>query len=192
MKTENQKIKSWKEMTKVEKTRNVWCLTVIGLAIIIFVIYFISGIININSEDKKLTIAGLDPYLSYLALEQMEFTTKTNYDAEYGASWDCTRNDFGISYAVSFFAPSLSAKYVQSVRLTIMVEPGIENISKGLWMMKELSGVKYDTCNYQFASQWVEENYNNDGATTLIGDADYTINAPSAYVRMLTIQKHIE
>ena len=184
----NQKTKSWEEMTKAEKGRTIGCLGVIGIAILSLVIGFIVSTTKSNAEMEKLTIAGLEPTLSSLALKQMGFSRETNYGGEYGTSWTCTRIDYGITYVVDIYAPE-QAEYAQSFRLNITVEPGIEDIQKGLWMMKQLAGVKYDTSDYTKAEKWVEENYNNDKATIVIGDAEFTIHAPSNYVRILNISK---
>lgn len=184
---EKTKTKSWSEMNKKEKIRTIFLGTIIG----VFVGIILSSMFSDNTPSQNdNSISGLDPQTSYLALKEMGFSKNTNYGDEYGISWDCTKYDYGISYIVNIYAQDASND-AQSFRLNIMVEPGIEDISKGLWMMKELSGVKYDTSNPSVARDWVEANYNNDGATITIGDAVYTINAPSDYVRMMTISKKI-
>ena len=183
----NQKAKSWKEMTKKEKTNIVMVFVIIALIIFTIIISMIPSEVGNRTET---TISGFEPAPTYLALKQMGFSKETNYGGEYGTSWTCTRIDYGISYVVSMYAPSASSD-VQSYRLNITVEPGIEDIQKGLWMMKELACVEYDTSNPESARIWVENNYNNDGASTIIGDAKYTIFAPSAIVRTLCIEKNI-
>lgn len=186
---EKTKVKSWSEMNKKERF-NIIGITIIFCSLLLTLIVSFIPDENTGSSKNDYAISGLNPYPSYLALEEMGFSKKTNYGGEYGISWDCTRYDYGISYSVNIYAKDASSD-AQSFRLNIMVEPGIEDISKGLWMMKELSGVKYDTSNPSLARDWVEANYNNDGATITIGDAVYTINAPSDYVRMMTISKKI-
>ena len=185
---EKTKTKSWSEMNKKEKIRTIILGTIIG---VLFGIIISSLFSDNTSSQKDNSISGLDPQLSSLALKEMGFSKKTNYGGEYGISWDCSRYDYGISYIVNIYALDASSD-AQSFRLSIMVEPGIENISKGMWMMKELSGVKYDAANPSVARDWVDANYNNDGATITIGDAVYTINAPSDFVRIMTINKLIE
>lgn len=182
-----QKTKSWKEMTKKERTNLVMLFVIIVLIIFTIIISIVPSDVESRTEP---TISGFEPAPTYLALKQMGFSKDTNYGGEHGTSWTCTRIDYGINYVVSIYAPSASSD-VQSYRLTITVEPGIEDIQKGMWMMKELACVKYDTANPESARTWVESNYNNDGATTTIGDAKYTIHAPSAIVRTLSIEKSI-
>ena len=179
--------KKWNEMTKKEKVKNIGCLSIIA----ILVIAAISSLFPGGTGEDQYTIPGMEPAPTYLALEQMGFTTERNFGGEYGNVWNCTRQDFGISYKVEIYAPSASSD-VQSFRLTIMVEPSIENIQKGKWMMKELAGVRYDTADPAAASAWVESNYDNDKASTIIGDAVFELSAPSEFARILIISKKPE
>ena len=175
-------------MTKKEKTNIILlCFT---LSCFIFAI-IVAAIPSETGQRTDPTIQGFEPAPTYLALKEMGFHKETNYGGEYGTTWTCTRMDYGINYVVSIYAPSASSD-VQNYRLTITIEPGIEDIQKGIWMMKELACVKYDTANPELTRSWVENNYNNDGATTIIGSAKYTILAPSEVTRILNIEKNME
>lgn len=132
-------------------------------------------------------IAGLDPWLSNRALQEYGFTTDKNLSSD-GCFWTAERKDFGITYTTVMFSPK-DAEKASSFRLTIMVEPGIENISKGMWMMKELAGIKYDCSDNVLAAEWVDKNYNNNNASIDIGGVRFTISAPSDYARILNINK---
>ena len=57
---------------------------------------------------------------------------------------------------------------------------------------KELAGVRYDTADPAAASAWVESNYDNDKASTIIGDAVFELSAPSEFARILIISKKPE
>lgn len=180
------------ETLKVQqKAKKKGCLyygvvTVLCIVVSIFIAALI--VTQCEGDENKPVISGFDPYLSSLALKEIGFDRNTDYGGEFGDMITCTRHDYGIQYVVTMFMP-YGYNEVQNFRASIMVEPGIENIQSGLFMIKFLAGAKYDTCDPVRAENWAQENYDNDGATITIGDARFTINAPSEYVRMLTIDK---
>ena len=72
--------KKWNEMTKKEKAKNIGCLSIIA----ILVIAAISSLFPGETKEEPYTIPGMEPAPTYLALEQMGFTTERNFGGEYG------------------------------------------------------------------------------------------------------------
>lgn len=164
------------------------------LTFVFLVVFFVSLVCIIPSDDANESginefnsyISGLDPWISNKALEKYGFSTSKDLSTN-GCTWNAKRTDFGITYLTKIYSPK-DADKASSFQLTIMVEPGVENISKGKWMMKELAGIKYDGSDAAKAYEWVENNYNNN-STIDIGGVRLSILAPSNFVRMLCINK---
>ena len=135
-------------------------------------------------------IIGLDPENTWLNVKQWGFEVKMNFDAEWGNSWTCTRQDYGIKQTVVIFSPKAETK-ASSVIFTVQVDPGTD-INKGRQFAEKVATVIYDSADPSNARQFVKDNYNIDNASVIIGDAQFTMRAPSAFVRILEIQKYKE
>lgn len=169
-------------MEKRKKT-NIILLTIIAAIVVIF------GTIATSEENDTsgTVIPGLNCYSAKEALKEMGFSTQRNTSEEMpGVLWTCNRRDADITYIVQIYAPEYED--AESFRVSVMADG--ENIGKGLSMLKELAGVFYNTADYRQAATFVEENYNNEGATTVIGDAQFVISAPTPLARMLSVTKY--
>ena len=113
-----------------------------------------------------------------------------NFDAEWGNSWTCTRQDYGIKQTVVIFSPKAETK-ASSVTFTVQVEPDTD-INEGRQFAEKVATIIYDSADPSKAQQFVSDNYNTDNASVVIGDAQFTMKAPSDYVRVLEIQKYNE
>lgn len=170
------------------RTRKI-LLTLFFLPIILlFIVLLIPGESNQEEQtDESVYIEGLDPWLSNSALKEYGFTTDRDMSTD-GCTWTAERKDLGITYTTLIFSHK-DADKASSFRLTIMVEPGIENIRKGKWMMRELSGIPYAGSDAVKAYNWVDENYNNDNASIDISGVRFTISSPTDFVRILNLNK---
>lgn len=146
-------------------------------------------VVEEKKADVKLDpyIKGFDPYATNLALKEYGFKTDRDFSLN-GKSWTAERDDVFIKYSVLMFSPD-DHEQITSYRLTIAVEPGYENISKGKKMMQELSGVKYDGNDAAKAYEWVGQNYNKNNASIDIGGVRFAISAPSDFIRILNVNK---
>ena len=135
-------------------------------------------------------IVGLDPENTWLNVKQWGFEVKMNFDADWGNSWTCTRQDYGIKQTVVIFSPKAETK-ASSVTFTVQVDPGTD-INEGRQFAEKVATIIYDSADPLKAQQFVSDNYNTDNASIVIGDAQFTMRTPSVYVRVLEIQKYNE
>lgn len=140
-------------------------------------------------DEATLYIGGLNPVDVYLNLKERGFSVDTDYDVTNGTMWTCKYNAKGLDFTVNIFTPHDVDK-AQSVRLTIMADP-YANLNAGKEIAAFVATIPYDSADKDKARQFVENNYNNDKATIVIGDACFTMYAPSALCRWLDIQKYI-
>jgi hypothetical protein len=55
--------------------------------------------------------------------------------------------------------------------------------------LKYISTVQYKGSDVNKVTQWVEDNFNNDKAYIIIGQAKFSIFAPTKFTRMVMIEK---
>lgn len=144
---------------------------------------------DIKSDENAQYIVGLNPVDMYLSLKERGFSVDTDYDITNGTMWTCKYNAKGLDFTVTIFSPHDVDK-AQSVRLAIMADPHA-NLNAGKKIAAFVATAPYDSADRDKARQFVENNYNNDKASIIIGDACFTVYAPTAFVRMLDIQKFI-
>lgn len=144
---------------------------------------------DIKSDENAQYIVGLNPVDVYLSLKERGFSVDTDYDITNGTMWTCKYNAKGLDFTVTIFSPHDVDK-AQSVRLAIMADPHA-NLNAGKRIAAFVATLPYDSADRDKARQFVENNYNNDKASIIIGDACFTMYAPSALARMLDIQKFI-
>lgn len=140
-------------------------------------------------DETAQYIVGLNPVDVYLSLKERGFSVDTDYDITNGTMWTCKYNAKGLDFTVTIFSPHDVDK-AQSVRLAIMADPHA-NLNAGKKIAAFVATAPYDSADRDKARQFVENNYNNDKASIIIGDACFTVYAPTALVRMLDIQKVI-
>lgn len=140
-------------------------------------------------DETTQYIGGLNPVDVYLNLKERGFSVDTDSDVTNGTLWTCKYNAKGLDFNVTIFSPHDVDK-AQSVRLTIMADP-YTNLNAGKEITAFVATIPYDSADRDKAHKFVEDNYDNDKASTIIGDACFTMYAPSALVRMLDIQKFI-
>lgn len=168
------------------------CLIAFAIAAIALLIV----VIIIPSDDKKqakideaaLYISGLNPVDVYLNLQQRGFSVDKNYSLD-GHLWTCNYSAKGLDFTATIFSPKATDK-AQSVRFTISASPD-SDISLGKELASYIATIPYDTADIEKAKQFVEKNYNKDKSSIIIGDAEFTVYAPTPYYRMLDIQKAI-
>lgn len=164
------------------------CLTafvITAFALLILAIIIPSENKNPTKDDAQY-IVGLDPVTAYLNLQKWGFSVDKDYSTE-GNLWTCKYSAEGLDYTVTIYSPKAVDK-AQSVRMSIMASP-YSSISNGLQLACYIATIPYDTADIEKAKQFVENNYNNDKSSIVIGDAEFTIYAPTQLTRMIDIQK---
>ena len=173
------------------KKKFQWMGAIIAVVFIIFGLKLCSPTQETFEDGWQDTyIIGLDPENTWLNLKQWGFKVKMYFDDEWGNTWTCTREDLGITHTVVIYSPKYETK-AQNITMTIQVDPEIVDISNGKQFAETVATVPYDSANVELAKTFIEENYNSKSATLIIGDARFTIEAPSYTTRVLKIEKHI-
>ncbi len=155
--------------------------------IICFIIAAIASSTDGDSSESSKFINGLAPVDVYLNMEKEGFKTDKQLGGEYGNSWTSTKSYAGIDYKVETF--SSNTGNVENVRGTAIIDPSQKQVIATQQFFIFLSSLPYENSDPNKAGQWVIENFNNDKASIVIGDAKLTIYAPSVTTRMLTIEK---
>jgi|GEM_PF-6272285 len=132
-------------------------------------------------------IRGLSPVDIYMNLEKQGFKTTKHFNKEWGNTWTSTKSYSGISYEV--VAYSTSADNVESVSATAIIDVLQKDIISTQQFFSYISSLPYTNSNPQQASKWVIDNFNKNNSSVAIGDATFTIFAPSKATRTLTIEK---
>ncbi|MDT3356504.1 MAG: hypothetical protein LIR35_02805 [Bacteroidota bacterium] len=158
---------------------------IMAFALLILAIIIPSGNKNQTKEDAQY-IVGLDPVTVYLNLQKWGFSVDRDFST-YGNLWTCKYSAEGLDYTVTIYSPKAVDK-AQSVLMSIMASP-YSSISNGLQLACYFATTPYDTADIEKAKQFVESNYNNDKSSIIIGDAEFTIYAPTQFARMIDIQK---
>lgn len=140
-----------------------------------------------SSIDSSKYINGLAPVDVYLNMEKKGFTTSKNLGGEYGNSWTNIKSYAGIDYTVETFSSNI--QNVKSVKATAIIDVNRKQIIATQQFFIFLSSLPYENSDPYKAGEWVKDNFDNDKASTIIGDAKFTIYAPTAAARMMTIEK---
>ena len=143
-----------------------------------------------NNETSKKYIKGLMPADIYSSMEKEGFKTERKLGGEFGNSWTSTKNILGIEYKVEIY--SANVNNVESVRATALIDLELKETIAAQQFIIFVSSLPYESSEPQKAEQWIKDNYNKDKATTIIGDARFTIFAPTDQLRSLLIEKYIE
>jgi hypothetical protein len=142
---------------------------------------------NTNSQNSTKFINGLAPVDVYLNMEKQGFVTDKKLGSELGNSWISSRNYAGIDYKVETFSTNINT--VERVRATAIVDVTQKEILATQQFFVFISSLQYENSDPNTAGQWVINNFDNDKASTVIGDAKFTMFAPSIGLRMLIIEK---
>lgn len=131
-------------------------------------------------------IPGLAPVDVYGNLEEEGFTTERQLGGENGNFWICKNSIEGIDYNVTTF--SFRADDIRSIKATAMVEPGVKNINATKPFFLYISTLPYEGSDPQRIREWINENFDRDKSSTVIGGVRFTING-TEFVRVLNIHK---
>jgi hypothetical protein len=140
-----------------------------------------------NSKENVNGIKGLSPVDVYLNMEKQGFTTVKNLGTESGNFWNCKMSKDDIDYQVNTY--SSRNTLVENVKATAMTT-SVDGINQSKQFFKYVSSLPYDSSDPEQATAWVAENFDNDKAVKIIGDAKFTIYVPSQFARMMTIEKN--
>lgn len=152
----------------------------------ILILFVLIVVFSKKTTDSTTYINGLAPVDIYLNMEKQDFKTDKQIGGEYSNLWICTKQYGGIDYKVEVY--SSNTDNVESVRATAIID-ATKVIDAAKPFLQMVSTVPYKDAKPQEAANWINTYFNKDKADTTIGDAKFTILAPSASVRVLTIEK---
>ncbi|MDM1513572.1 hypothetical protein [Myroides odoratimimus] len=144
------------------------------------------ALVSCSEYVNENAIKGADPYDMVMSLEKEGFT-KLIMNTDIGTSIQMSNDIDGLKQRYSTF--SIDNKSVESVSVSIQVDGVTKYVDAGKSFIQFSATMPYDEMNQEAISKWVDNNYNNDKKDTIIGDAKFTMLAPSKLVRMLTIEK---
>ena len=130
-------------------------------------------------------IPGLSPVDVYLSLEKKGFEVKKEFGEEY-ASWKCMQKWPSLELTAEVIGRT--ADDVEVVRAMVMADGVNKEAVAGRDFVAFVASAPYEGSEPQTAHDWVIANFDQDSATTRIGGAHFTLRAPSAVYRMLTIE----
>lgn len=152
-------------------------------------ILMMGALLSCGGTDKENStgIRGLAPVDVYLNMEKQGFTTTKNLGTESGNFWDCKMSQNGVDYQVNIYSSNNSL--VENVKATAMLTSAT-GIAQTKQFFIYISSLPYDNSDPGQASEWIDDNFDNDKATKIIGDAKFTIFVPSEFARMMTVEKN--
>jgi hypothetical protein len=181
------------------KKSNLKILKIIGIIFGSLVLLGIfSNIVDDKSPENKTTTAdvvviekgieGMSPVDIYLDLEKKGYTIDKQYEPNSGTLYYCDKKDYAITYNVTMFKNTNDL--VEEVKISATLT-GLDNknILAVKPFLKYISTVQYKGSDVNKVTQWVEDNFNNDKAYIIIGQAKFSIFAPTKFTRMVMIEK---
>lgn len=178
---------------------NLKILKIIG--IVLGSLILLSVFISVFEEDKKENIAskaksdtvkngieGMSPVDIYLDLEKKGYTIDKQYEPNSGTLYYCDKKDYAITYNVTMFKNTNDL--VEEVKISATLT-GLDNknILAVKPFLKYISTVQYKGSDVNKVTQWIEDNFNNDKASIIIGQAKFSIFAPTKFTRLVMIEK---
>ena len=120
-------------------------------------------------------IPGMSPVDIYLDLEKKGYTIDKQYLPNEGTMYNCDLKEFAVTYSVRIFKNEKDL--VEEVKIAAsLTGQDNKNISAVKPFIKYISTVPYEGSNTAKITQWIEDNFNKDGASIVIGKAKFTIS----------------
>lgn len=176
-----------------------WVGIVFGCMILIGVVNGVIRSLTTNDTPKKEVttrvevpkdngIEGLNAVDIYLNLEEKGYTIDKQYTSKEGTLYYCDKKEIAIEYNVTMFKNTNDK--VEEVKISATLT-GLENkkIIAVKPFLKYVSTVQYEGSNNSKITRWIEDNFNNDKASIIIGQAKFSIFAPSEFTRLVLIEK---
>ena len=137
---------------------------------------------------SKKGIEGLNAVDIYLDLEKKGYTVDKQYNSKDGTLYFCDKKETAIEYNVTMFKNT--SDKVEEIKISgTLTGLDNKNIIAVKPFLKYISTVQYEGSDTAKITQWIEDNFNNDKASTIIGEAKFSIFAPSQFTRLVVIEK---
>ena len=136
------------------------------------------GTVNENA------IQGASPVDITMNLENEGFENNKTHTAE-SISYQLKKVQMGSTLICDVF--SSEPNTIESIRATIMSDAVSGKITD-FSFLSYVGSIDYDSANREAAVEWIKRNKDIE-SDTIIGDAKFSIIAPSDYVRTLNVEK---
>ena len=155
--------------------------------ILIFVLIFI-GCGDNTSEIESKHIPGISPSDIYLNFEKKGYNTQKNIASD-GSFWINEKRDNGMYYYIRTYCAD-GVSNVDAIRLSVTREyPQYNKVNDMKPFLKYGCSIPYDGSDYNSVLKFIDNNFNNDKADTVISDVKFTIYAPTKFSRVISIEK---
>lgn len=141
-----------------------------------------------SKTEKKVenpnAIKGLPPSDVYLNMQNQGFDYKKTENEE-GIMWENHLVVGNFDYRVQTFSRTDDA--VESVRVIITTTPP-DKAYEAESFIGMIATLPYPTNDFDKTNKWLAKNISKDKATTVIGDARWTIYAPTKWARTIYVE----
>lgn len=134
------------------------------------------------------TIPGANPVDIYLNLENKGFKIDKQLGGSKGCFWYCDKSESGFDYNVTI--ASMAPGEIEQVKISVNIN-GSDPDKKIIAIkpfLKYVSTLPYEGSDTNKVTNWIEDNFNKDKASIVIGGAKFTMNT-SKFMRLIYIEK---
>lgn len=143
---------------------------------------------EINQKNSDV-IVGLDPSDIIANFEKLGFETERSLNQEFSMISQ-TSTDNGIEYNVTTYFENGGVIDVTAIEFhATRIDPSNNSVEDMKKFLKFGCTINYNGANFERAKSFIEKNYYNDGASTVISNVRFTIYCKTSRVRYLKIDK---
>lgn len=152
---------------------------------IAFFVLFIVFLVKTGGSDSEPSNTWLEPTDVYLNLKKQNFDVKKLSDENLGVSWVCTLTNGNYNYNVSTYGAD--EKTLKSVQINVIATPPATAYEcTSFYQM--IGSTPYKGNDIEQSQKWILENISKDGATTVIGDARWTVNTKTKWSTIILLE----
>lgn len=184
------KLLSQQELEK-RKRINKKILTILGIPILILMLFILftpkddNKNVTVQSSSKK-EIPGLKPVDVYINMEKQGFKTEKNIGSSTeGSLWHNTRTVGNFRYDIYTFSHSTSN--VESIKVAVMASPP-NDAYECISFYEMIASMPYKGNPVDQTKNWLLENIDKDGASTILGNAKWTVYTKTKWSTVIMIE----
>lgn len=141
-----------------------------------------------QAEIVDNTIPGANPVDIYLNLEKKGFKIDKQLGGSKGCFWNCEKSESGFDYNVTI--ASMAPGEIEQVKISVNIN-GSDPDKKIMAIkpfLKYVSTLPYEGSDTDKVTNWIEESFNIDKASIVIGKAKFSMHT-SKFMRLIFIEK---
>jgi hypothetical protein len=152
-------------------------------------IFLVLAMLTACSSEPPLdrAIPGLTHDDVQYALADKDMLTSGKRDAQGLISSSFKAYRGGVDYLVNAYGRE--GGKVDSVWVRLEANPAIGDVLDELPFFRDIAAMTYDDCDPDRTLRWLTENYSSIESRLIVGPAEFTLRAPSAYMRELTLRR---